>query len=290
MLISVKEAAERLSVSERQVQKLCSEGAIVGASKISGVWLVPSESLCIEFDSSVAAVKQLSIADVAEIDLSVSQATVRNWIRLDKIKPDLGKNKFSEDYINGFVKDLESSESRRLKSRRNKKHLTGRALYRSCIEDDGAVQLVGEVSALNVVESMRDLHVFLSGVALRCYCDLCDVAYSGLDMLAETEHISGSWPVFRELVIDLLGGVAPTREECERMAPALSREIKHNRGHDLLGFVYISLRERTSRKKGGVYYTPNETVHELIDSMELNSRLIEDGRFLESMPANRETS
>lgn len=280
MLISVKEAAERLSVSERQVQKLCGEGAIVGASKISGVWLMPSESVCIGYDSNADAVKQLSVADVAEI-LSVSQATVRNWIRLDKIKPDLGKNKFSEKYINGFVKDLESSQSRRLKSRRNKKHLSGRALYRSYIDDDDAVRLVSEVSALGVVESMRDLLVLLSGVALGCYCDLCDVAYSGLDMLAETEPVSGPWLVFRELVIDLLGGVVPTREECERMAPALSRTIKYSRGHDLLGFVYISLRERTSRKKGGVYYTPNKTVHELIDSMELTSRLIEGGRFLD---------
>lgn len=280
MLISVKEAAERLSVSERQVQKLCGEGAIMGASKISGVWLVPSESVYIGFDSNAASIKQLSVADVAEI-LSVSQATVRNWIRLDKIKPDLGKNKFSEAYIKGFVKDLESNQPRRLKSRRNKKHLTGKALYRSYIDDDAAVRLVSDISALSIVKSARDLLVLLSGVALRCYCDLCDVAYSGLDMLAETESASGPWSVFHELVVDLLGGVVPTREECERMAPALSKEIKYSRGHDLLGFVYISLKEKASRKKGGVYYTPNETVQELIDNMGLNSNLQESGRFLD---------
>ena len=280
MQISVKEAAERLSVSERQVQKLCSEGAITGASKISGVWLVPSESVCIGPNSDVAAVKQLSVADVAEI-LSVSQATVRNWIRLDKIKPDLKKNKFSEAYINDFVKDLESNQARRLKSRRNKKHLTGRALYRSYIDDDAAVRFVSEVSSLNVVESTRDLLVLLSGVALRCYCNLCDVAYGGLDMLNETESVSDSWPVFRELAIDLLDGIVPTQEECERMAPALSKKIKYSREHDLLGFVYISFKERAARKKGGIYYTPNATTHELIDSMGLRSCLKEGGRFLD---------
>ena len=58
LVISVKEAAERLSISERQVQKLCGEGAIKGASKISGVWLMPSESVYIGFDSNYAAVKQ----------------------------------------------------------------------------------------------------------------------------------------------------------------------------------------------------------------------------------------
>lgn len=277
-MISVKEAAERLSISERQVQKLCGEGAIKGASKISGVWLMPSESVYIGFDSNYAAVKQLSVEDVAEI-LSVSQATVRNWIRLGKIKPDLGKYKFSEEYINGFVKDLESNQTRRLKSRRNKKHLTGKTLYRSYVDDNAAARLVGELFSLNIVDSARDLLVLLSGVALRCYCDLCDVTYLGLDMLNGMEVISDSWYVFRELVFDLLGGTAPTREECERMAPALSREIKFNREHDLLGFVYISLKERALRKKDGVYYTPNKTVNELIDGMKL-SPLPKEGRRL----------
>ena len=270
----------RLSISERQVQKLCGEGAIKGASKISGVWLMPSESVYIGFDSNNAAVKQLSVADVAEI-LSVSQATVRNWIRLGKIKPDLGKYKFSEAYINGFVKDLESNQTHRLKSRRNKKHLTGKLMYRSYVDDDAAIRLVGEVFTLNIVDSVRDLLVLLSGVALRCYCDLCDVTYRGLDMLNGMEPISDSWSVFRELVFDLLGGISPTREECERMASALSGEIKFNREHDLLGFVYISLKERASRKKDGVYYTPNKTVHELIEGMKLSPLPKEERRLLD---------
>ena len=280
MMISVKEAAARLSVSERQVQKLCREGTIKGASKISGVWLLPDDSVDIGFSSDATAGKRLSVADVAEI-LSVSQATVRNWIRLDKIKPDLGKNGFSEPYINGFLKDLESNHPQRLKSRRNKTHLTGKAMYKSYVDDEAAVQLVNRIFDLNLVKSERDLLVLLSGIALRSYCDLCQITCEGLGMLNGSEAASGSWSAFRVLIIDLLDGKIPSAVECERVDPVLSGEIGYNRDHDLLGFVYISLKERAARKKSGIYYTPNATVHKLIDGMELHSCLKDGCRLLD---------
>lgn len=41
--ISVKEAAEKLSVTQRAVQKWAKEGKIAGAQKFSGSWLIPSD-------------------------------------------------------------------------------------------------------------------------------------------------------------------------------------------------------------------------------------------------------
>ncbi len=39
--MSVKEAAELWDISERQVQKLCSEGRIIGVTRFSNSWVIP---------------------------------------------------------------------------------------------------------------------------------------------------------------------------------------------------------------------------------------------------------
>ena len=42
--ISVREAAERWDITERQVQKLCSEGRIDGVSRFSNAWAIPEDA------------------------------------------------------------------------------------------------------------------------------------------------------------------------------------------------------------------------------------------------------
>ena len=44
-LISVKDAAEKWNVSERRVQKLCSDGRIKGATKFGKVWMIPNTAV-----------------------------------------------------------------------------------------------------------------------------------------------------------------------------------------------------------------------------------------------------
>ncbi|MDR2519568.1 MAG: helix-turn-helix domain-containing protein [Eubacteriaceae bacterium] len=41
--VSTKEAAEKWSVSERRVQKLCEEQRIPGAVRFSRVWAIPKD-------------------------------------------------------------------------------------------------------------------------------------------------------------------------------------------------------------------------------------------------------
>ena len=40
--ISVREAAKRWDISERQVQKLCAEGRLVGLTRFSNAWAIPA--------------------------------------------------------------------------------------------------------------------------------------------------------------------------------------------------------------------------------------------------------
>ena len=41
---SIRETAERWGVSQRLVQKLCTEGRIQGAQKFSGAWAIPTDA------------------------------------------------------------------------------------------------------------------------------------------------------------------------------------------------------------------------------------------------------
>ena len=42
--MSVREAAERWDITERQVQKLCAEGRIAGVSRFSNTWVIPEKT------------------------------------------------------------------------------------------------------------------------------------------------------------------------------------------------------------------------------------------------------
>lgn len=43
--ITVQEAAEKWGVSERQVQILCKENRIEGASRMSRIWIIPENAV-----------------------------------------------------------------------------------------------------------------------------------------------------------------------------------------------------------------------------------------------------
>ncbi len=42
--ISIKEASEKWGISERRIQKLCSEDRVEGAIRFSRVWAIPKNS------------------------------------------------------------------------------------------------------------------------------------------------------------------------------------------------------------------------------------------------------
>lgn len=42
--LSAKETAEKWNISRRRVQLLCEEGRIVGAFKLSDVWVIPKDA------------------------------------------------------------------------------------------------------------------------------------------------------------------------------------------------------------------------------------------------------
>ena len=151
MYISVSDAAEKFNISKRRVQVLCEQGRIEGANKVSGVWLIPTDAqkpadarrknavpenqLSLFDDLYKIEDEKLTITQVCDL-FSISQATAKNWIRLGKLKTNSNSETFDKAYIEMLLSEIKSGKDSRLKSRRNKKSVSGKVLYKDYITSE----------------------------------------------------------------------------------------------------------------------------------------------------------
>lgn len=279
MYISVNDAATKFNISKRRVQLLCEQGRISGANMVRGVWLIP-ETAPKPVDGRKKRIddrqqsffdvsqKALTVDDVCKA-LSISKATAKNWIRLGKIVPDIGDQLFSPRYVKRFAAELKSDDNTKLKSRRNKKSVTGKVLYKDCVPTASNQKLVSELLELGIVEDERDLLVVLANFAVQLYYQNCNIQFAGHNVLL---HFLSQKPTseFHILIKDLIGNYIIDSTLINKLQPALSKEIHFVRGEDSLGFVYISLQDIGQRKSSGAYYTPEKVVNILIDQLYKN--------------------
>ena len=282
MYISVDEAAVKFNISKRRVQVLCEEGRISGASIIDGMWRIPESATkpidkrkkraCnYELDLFSTSQEALTITDVCEL-LSISKATVKNWIRLRKIVPDIGDQLFSRGYIEHFIEDLKSNDNIKLKSRRNKKQVSGKVLYRDYIYTESNQKLIAELLEISAIESEKELLIVLANFAIQLYYQSRNIEFTDNNVLLNflsKEQTSE----FYVLIKDLIRGCAIDPVLISKLQPVLSKRIQFVKGEDSLGGIYISLRDIGQRKNLGAYYTPQRIVNELIDLLYKNDNL-----------------
>ena len=299
MYISISDAAVKFNISKRRVQSLCEQGRIRGANMVSGVWLIPetaekpTDRRKRDGDNkptnSLEHLQQtLTINDVCRL-LSISNTTAKNWIRLGKIVPDAGDQLFTHNYVDKLVSELKSSDSTKLKSRRNKTSISGKVLYKDYIQTEVNQRMVAELLDLGIIETQNELRIVLANYAVQLYFQSHGIAYSDCDVL-EGFLVDEQNCDFYILIKDLLGDVSMDPISHDKLHPALSKELFYERGEDSLGFVYISLRDIGQRRSSGMYYTPERVVNQLIDSIiendeQLNNKTILDpccgtGNFL----------
>ena len=273
MYISVSDAAKKFNMSKRRVQILCEKGRIEGANMVSGVWLIPTnahkpidgrkkKNNSSQLNYFNILQNTLSIDNVCKI-LSVSKATIKNWIRLKKIIPDVGKNLFSKEYIEHFITEIKSSNNTKLKSRRNKKNTSGKVIYKDYIHSINNQKLVAELLELEIIEEEKDLLIILANYAVQLYYQRNRITYSDnyvLDSFLHKNHTDN----FYLLIHDLIGNNSIDNNVINKLKPALEKELVFTKGEDSLGFIYISLQDIGKRKSSGTYYTPEKIVNELI--------------------------
>lgn len=278
MYISVSDAAEKFHISKRRVQLLCEQGRIEGASRMSGVWLIPTnaqkptdarrkstlpESQLSLFDDFYRIEEEkISITQVCEL-LSISQATAKNWIRLGKLKIGSDGKTFDKKYIEALISEIKSGKDNRLKSRRNKKSVSGKVLYKDYIKNNHNREIVESVLDACDQITEDELRVILANFAIQLYQQSGGIVVSDYLLLEGKSDITDN-DVFNSLIKDLLGNVDVSRITLTNIQAALNTKVQLIPLEDTLGFAYISLRDLSHRKQTGAYYTPEKTVNTLI--------------------------
>lgn len=301
--ISVKDAAEKFCISERRVQKLCELDRIKGAKMISGVWVIP-ESANKPADervnfSSVTG-DYVTLKTLCET-LSISTATGRNWVKLGKLIPyHIEKNTpiFTIEYVDNLIKGIQSGENKALKSRRNKKYVSGNSLYNSYVSErcKGLLvlqKLLALLEAENVTLTESNIQLLVADCALHLWADKNNESFKGqsgllLSFLQKKISIGDHDSLILELIED--------KEEavffCKEHPYLFNSKFIYEENEDVLGLMYISCKNIGNRKATGSYYTSTKVVKKLIGHLSINEsdRVLDPccgtGNFLLQLPSN----
>ncbi|MBQ8836406.1 MAG: N-6 DNA methylase [Clostridia bacterium] len=281
MYISVSNAAEKFNISKRRLQTLCEQGRIDGAIMDRGEWLIPDTadkptdmrkkssisysqfSLLDELTENGADL--LTLEQVCEL-LSVSNATVKNWIRLGKLHPEADGKTFNKKYVKDLLAEIKSGKDSRLKSRRNKNGISGKVLYKDYIKNENNREVVERI--LNYWEyiSEEELRIIIAHFAIQLYCKSGGEIFSNGELFEKNVPVSNN-DVFNALIYDLIAKVDMQSIDLTNIRAIFNYRVEFVPSEDTLGFIYISLRNLSQRKQTGAYYTPAKIVNMLIDGL-----------------------
>ena len=241
----------------------------------------------------------VSLSDLCE-ELSISIATGRNWIRLGKIVPTMKKRRtsyFSQEYVSRIKSEIQSGKNPALKSRRNKKFVSGHNIYNSYVSDSSVnvavVQAVIDTLKSNTIEVTEDI---MLGLLTDCAMQLITTRTVSLDEKGTVfDFLSGK---YREnpyvfLVENLVVEKDRIKDVIEEYPELFRYTYQYEDGEDILGLLYISLKNLGSRKATGSYYTPtvlgNKLCSKLFSMNECKNRKVLDpccgtGNFILQLP------
>lgn len=300
--ISVKETAKKFNISERRVQKLCEASRIDGVKMVSGVWIIPKNAKK-PIDERIVEKMQSDTNEVSLetlcSEISISVATGRNWIKLGKIVPETIKGHspfFSVDYVEKLKTDIQTGANKALKSRRNKKYISGNMLYNSYVSEHckniGNVHALLEIAAQSSIElDDNAIKYLIAECALQLICERMGQQVT-VDSSFLEDYLLHSLTIGEtcQFIDDLIEQPIEALDFIEKNKELFSLKFSYEPGEDLLGLIYISCKNINNRKATGAYYTPTKVVRELVGRLELNdSKKILDpccgtGNFLLQLP------
>lgn len=215
----------------------------------------------------------MSLPDLCKA-LSISTATGRNWLKLGKLKASCerkGASFFSWEYVNELKSEIENGKNKALKNRRNKKYISGNAMYRSYVADASPnLPVVQKLTALIEEKAITVTDDILCMIIAECAVQLI-LHKSGGDKSVSSlsAYFQGSLGQneYWFLIDDLLDPNPNIEEISGIYSELLGYEFTYEQGEDLLGLLYISLKNIGSRKATGSYYTPTKIVRKLCDQL-----------------------
>lgn len=224
----------------------------------------------------------LTLKELCE-ELSISTATGRNWIKLGKLVPHKIEEKqyfFTKQQITKLKREMLSGKNNALKSRRNKKYVSGTGIYRSYLPDESGnypqicnlMTLVSENKSLSsyqlkAILAEAAIQLILQREKIKASC----TAYFLKEYLQGRLSLNGYEAVVDELL------KPKDRMLCwiEEHPEYFSFSLTYSEKEDVLGLIYISCKNLGNRKVTGAYYTPtrvvNKLIHEVLDHTKLKS-------------------
>lgn len=229
-------------------------------------------------------------------ELSISEATGKNWLRLGKVKADLSDSiepSFSKEYVASIKNAIASGRIQALNSRRNKKFVSGSFFYSSYVPKDCDClpkirNLSDYLTSNEIMLSGADICCILAYYAVQLFSDAFgeevfdEYVEELIDELAFSYKISDTLPYKKsDSTFDTDKTINDTSEPSsykgilknlkDRHPYLVSLSFKYEPGVDTLGLLYMSLRDIGSRKNAGSYYTPTDIVRKSIDNLHINS-------------------
>lgn len=299
--ISVKDAAIKFGLSERRVQKLCETNRIDGCNMVSGIWLIPS-CAAKPIDERLSDIPEsddcLTLNELCD-ELSISTATGRNWIKLGKLTPEYtGKRTpyFSKIYVEKLRTELQSGKNKALKSRRNKKFVSGISLYNSYVSEQckniPTLQKLLALASDNEIDlSVTTIQLLVADCALHLFISKNNIQLSDYNNLL-LQFLSNQLSIgkYDRLILDLIEDTDSAISFCKKYPLFFNMEYIYEAKEDILGLIYISCKNIGNRKATGSYYTSTRVVRILINKLDFQeSQKILDpccgtGNFLLQLP------
>lgn len=219
--------------------------------------------------------KYLSLQELCK-ELSISAATGRNWVKLEKIVPEFVEKKtpfFTRTYVDQLKKDIHSGSNTALKSRRNKKYVSGNELYRSYVSEEcknvenirHVLQLIREKK---IRLSEKKIQILLADCAVKLFAHRFKIQTGKqntvlLDFLEERLELGTKAPLIWDLIAEKETAINWIKENQTVFEIAYEYEEQE----DVIGLLYISCKNIRNRKATGAYYTPTKVVRQLIDKV-----------------------
>lgn len=234
-------------------------------------------------------------------ELSISTATGRNWIKLGKITPEYTENKtsyFSKKYVANLKKELQSGKNKALKSRRNKKFVSGNSLYNSyvskhCKNIPALQELLKIISDNNIALNIETIQLLVADCALHLFSEKQKLHIEeSQNLLLKFLNSDFSIGEYDELIRYLIDNLDDAIKFCKNYPVLFNMEYIYEPYEDILGLIYISCKNIGKRKAAGSYYTSTKVVKKLIDKLNFNNekRILDPccgtGNFLIQLPDN----
>ena len=232
--------------------------------------------------------------------LSISQATGKNWIKLGKVETKKKNNiiYFDQRYIDKLKKEISSDANKTLKNRRNKKFVSGNNYYKAYV-GDGSKNLK---NVERIIEYIKTNDVIITNTLIRCIINEYAIQ-SFFQKLNSGKKISNAYYKFLDKKIDIKKYtnifIISDKEKKEHLKiikdnpDIFLNQFELEIEKDIMGLIYISLKNIGNRKATGTYYTPEKIVenlnNKLFEKEKINEKKILDpccgtGNFLLKLP------